>query len=186
MMDKLNELIQRSVEHGIFRFFTEMEAFLTKLTLRTTLGLLNDGQQLQSESITMDNIWIYAHIFIAANCFSSAVFLGEILIFLRKKILRALRAMVRKMALKRKRIARKSSEFPRRCMRIISGAFQVSSKAIVSSWMRHMTSLHSLSSGIASSWRKLVHKRVYARAYRGKSTRVRVINIAECNRQQKS
>lgn len=70
------------MEHGFVQFYERMESFFRQITDNR----FDDDRQMHSDSITMDNIWIYIQIFLAANCFNSVVFLGEILIFHRKII----------------------------------------------------------------------------------------------------
>lgn len=82
---ELNDLIQRNVEHGFVQFYNRHELFIGKLTQK----LSQEHERFQSQAITMDNIWIYVHIFAVANCFSFTIFLCEIIIFHRREIWRA-------------------------------------------------------------------------------------------------
>lgn len=54
-----------------------------------TIAWSSDDQQFQSQTITMDNIWIYVYIFAAAHCFNFVV-KCKILVFHRKRILAAI------------------------------------------------------------------------------------------------
>lgn len=83
---ELNEIIQRCVEHGFLQFYDRLESFFIRLKHKPS----DEDQQLQSQNITMENIWIYAYIFLWANCFNTVVFLCEIVFFHRVKIWRVL------------------------------------------------------------------------------------------------
>lgn len=82
-LPQINDLVQKSLEYGFIRFYDRMESFFRELNHKPSM----ENQQLQSEAIVMNNIWIYVEIFLAASCFNIAVFACEILIFNRKKIL---------------------------------------------------------------------------------------------------
>lgn len=87
--EKLDVLLQRMVEHGFMRFYERLETFFHPLTQ----GPTDENHQFQFEAITMQNIWIYVYIFAAANCFSCLVFLGEIVVFHRRKIYKRIRGI---------------------------------------------------------------------------------------------
>lgn len=87
MIDDINVLIQRYVEHGFKKFYDDLEVFYRKLD-----GVKDHdkNQQFQSRAITMDNIWIYVYIFVGANCMNFLIFFAEILYFHREKIIRVI------------------------------------------------------------------------------------------------
>lgn len=82
--EKMDQLIQRGVEHGFLRFYKQLESFGGKLTH----GSPQEDQNFQSAAIKMDNVWIYIYIFTASNCFAVFIFLCEIVTFHREKIWR--------------------------------------------------------------------------------------------------
>lgn len=84
--DPLNKLIQTCVESGIYQFYSRWESYLRRLTLRTSDDK-NHGYD--SDMITMDHIWIYIYGYCLAMGLCTAVFVGEILHFHRKRILDA-------------------------------------------------------------------------------------------------
>lgn len=84
--NELNALIQRAVEHGFLQFYDRLELFFKRISDKSS----HEDQTFSSQMITLENIWIYVYFFLLANCFNSGVFLCEILIFHRKKILRTL------------------------------------------------------------------------------------------------
>lgn len=79
--EKMNELIQRSVEHGIYQFYMRMEAFLLELK-KPFYGTEPYGVTI----ITMDHMWMYLCGYMVANCFCVIVFICELLYFHQKKI----------------------------------------------------------------------------------------------------
>lgn len=83
---ELNDLIQKSVEHGFVNFYDRLEVFFRQLTDKSS----NGEPQFQSEEISMENIWIYVKVCFVMHCFNCMVFMCELLIFHRKKIFRAL------------------------------------------------------------------------------------------------
>lgn len=85
MEKDLNDLIQKSVEHGFLQFYDRLETFFRRLTDKTQ----DVEKRFESMPITMDNIRIFVFVFLGAHCFNCVVFLCEHLIFHRKKIVRA-------------------------------------------------------------------------------------------------
>lgn len=81
---ELDELIQKSVEFGFYKFYVGMEYFLKQLHFRS-LSVENDLDD-QSQIIKMDHIWLYVYGFVICNCCNVGVFVLEILIFHRKKM----------------------------------------------------------------------------------------------------
>lgn len=84
MASELNELVQRSVEHGFTRFYDRLEAFYAQLFDKSSRG----NEPMESQAITMDNVWIYVYFSVGAYCFSTFLFLGELMVFHRQKVLR--------------------------------------------------------------------------------------------------
>lgn len=111
IVDELNELIQRGVEHGFLQFFDRLETSFNRMTNYS----MQEDQNLQSQMISMENIWIYVYFFLLANCFNFVVFLCEHLVFHRKKIYRTL-----------------------------SAAFRIFRNAIAFCWMQFLTNLRAL------------------------------------------
>lgn len=61
----INDLIQRSVESGIYGIYKRMDSFLMRLKkLSYEYAKQQDDQ---TEFITMDHIWIYVYVFLIAN-----------------------------------------------------------------------------------------------------------------------
>lgn len=141
MVNELNELIQRSVEHGFIRFYERMESFFKQLADRSS----HEDLQMQSLAITMDNIWIYLYIFAAANCFSCAVFLCEILIFHRERGQRAIGEEIT--------ACREVIVF---CWRKLLTCLRMLRNRIVFFWKRLLTILSALRNRLVSSWRQQI------------------------------
>lgn len=94
--DPLNVLIQRSVEHGLYQFYKNMETFLIEMKMKIQQRHA-DGEQQDVESITMDQIWLYVWIFLLANAFSTFVFIGENMFYHRKIVATFLMVKLRMM-----------------------------------------------------------------------------------------
>lgn len=87
ILPNIDSLIRKSLEHGFDRFFDRFESFSRELHDRSTTSSFSEDQRFQSQAIAMENIWIYVCIFLASNCTNIVIFLCEILLFYRKKIL---------------------------------------------------------------------------------------------------
>lgn len=87
ILHKIDDLFRKSLEHGFIRFYDRFASFSTELRDKSSLSFKD--QQLQSQAITVENIWVYVYIFLGANCINTVIFLCEIFIFYRKRILSA-------------------------------------------------------------------------------------------------
>lgn len=76
--NKLNTIIQRSVEHGFWQFYNRIELLFNDLSYPSSS---NRKQRFKGQAITMDNIWIYLYMFVGGHCLAALVFLGENLVF---------------------------------------------------------------------------------------------------------
>lgn len=84
-VNALDELVQKSVENGFYKFYKDMDYHLKRLHFRS----LSNEQDYddQSQIIRMEHIWLYVYGFIMINCCTCTVFVLEILIFHRKKFI---------------------------------------------------------------------------------------------------
>lgn len=154
------------MEHGFIQFYERMESFYRQMTDRQS----NDDRQLHSDSITMDNIWIYIIIFVAANCFNSVVFLGEIVIFHRETIRRAVRrafrvfcngvaARWRKFVINLRVYIQIVSYFARNAIVRVCRGFGVFSNGVAARWKRVVVNLRVFISMVIHLMRNALFRR---------------------------
>lgn len=94
MVSALNELVQKSVEYGFYKFYKDMEYNLKQLDSRSLVD--ESDYNVRSQTIEMDHIWLYVYGFVIVNCCNFIVFLVEILIFHRGQFKYFFRYSVRK------------------------------------------------------------------------------------------
>lgn len=83
-VSEFDDLIQKNVEFGFYKFYVEMDYFLKQLHFQS-LSVETDLND-QNQIIAMDHIWLYVYGFLICNCCNVGVFLLEILIFHRNKL----------------------------------------------------------------------------------------------------